>query len=43
MHVKKITTRKQEKTRIKQMKKLEKQQVFISIKLLQSIRDSEAE
>ena len=30
-------------TRIKQMKKFEKQQIFISIKLFQPIRDPEAE
>ena len=43
MHVKKIATRKQKKARIKQIKKLKKQQVFISIKLLQPIPDPETE
>ena len=43
MHVKKITVQKQKKTRIKQIKKFEKQQVFILIELLQPIHDSEAE
>ena len=43
MHVKKITVRKQEKLRIKQIKKLKKQWAFISIEMLQPIADSEAE
>ena len=43
MHVKEVAARKQKKARIKQIKELEKQQVFIPIKLLQPIRDPEAE
>ena len=43
MHVKRVIARKQEKFRIKQVKKLKKQQAFISIEMLQSIADSEAE
>ena len=43
MHVKGVAARKQEKTRIKQVKELEKQQAFISIELLQPIPDPEAE
>ena len=43
MHVKKITAQKQQKTRIKQIKEFEKQQVFILIELLQPIHDFKAE
>ena len=43
MHVKEITARKQKKFGIKQIKKLEKQQAFISIKMFQPIADPDTE
>jgi 1,4-dihydroxy-2-naphthoate octaprenyltransferase len=42
MHAKEIIARKNEKARIKQIKKMKKQNVFISMKLMISIADSEA-
>jgi hypothetical protein len=43
VHVKKVTARKVKKTRIKQMKKMTKNHIFIFIELLQFIHDLEAE
>jgi 1,4-dihydroxy-2-naphthoate octaprenyltransferase len=43
MHAKEIIARKNEKARIKQIKKMKKQNVFISMKLMISIADLEAE
>jgi hypothetical protein len=43
MHAKGIIARKNEKARIKQIKKMKKQNVFISMKLIISIADLEAE
>jgi hypothetical protein len=43
VHVKRVATRKAEKARIKQMKKLTKSHTFISVELLQLIHDLEAE
>jgi hypothetical protein len=42
MHAKKIIARKNEKTRIKQIKKMKKQNVFIFMKLMTFIADFEA-
>jgi hypothetical protein len=42
MHAKEIIARKNEKARIKQIKKMKKQSVFISMKLMISIVDLEA-
>jgi hypothetical protein len=41
MHAKEIIARKNEKTRIKQIKKMKKQNVFISMKLMIFIADFE--
>jgi hypothetical protein len=43
VHVKKVTARKAEKARIKQMKEMTKNHTFISVELLQLISDLEAE
>ncbi len=43
MYVKKIIARKNEKARIKQIKKMKKQNAFIFRKLMTSIADLEAE
>jgi CRISPR/Cas system CSM-associated protein Csm4 (group 5 of RAMP superfamily) len=43
MHAKGIIARKNEKARIKQIKKMKKQSVFISMELMTSIADLEAE
>jgi hypothetical protein len=43
MHAKEVIARKNEKARIKQIKKMTKQSVFISMKLMTSIADLEAE
>jgi hypothetical protein len=43
MHAKEIIARKNEKARIKQIKKMKKQSVFISMKLMISIANPEAE
>jgi hypothetical protein len=43
MHAKGIIARKNEKARIKQIKKMKKQSVFISTKLMTSIANLEAE
>ncbi len=43
MHAKEVIARKNEKARIKQIKKMKKQSVFISMKLMISIADLEAE
>jgi hypothetical protein len=42
MHAKGVIARKNEKARIKQIKKMKKQGVFISTELMISIADSEA-
>jgi hypothetical protein len=42
MHAKEIIARKNEKARIKQIKKMKKQNVFISTKLMISIANFEA-
>jgi 1,4-dihydroxy-2-naphthoate octaprenyltransferase len=42
MHAKKVIARKNKKTRIKQIKKMKKQNVFIFMKLMTSITDLEA-
>jgi hypothetical protein len=42
MHAKEIIAHKNEKTRIKQIKKMKKQNVFIFMKLMISIADLEA-
>ncbi len=43
VHLKKIAARKAEKARIKQMKKMTKSHIFISVELLQLISDLETE
>jgi hypothetical protein len=43
MHAKEVIARKNEKARIKQIKKMKKQSVFIFMKLMISIADLEAE
>jgi 1,4-dihydroxy-2-naphthoate octaprenyltransferase len=42
MHAKEVIARKNEKARIKQIKKMKKQAVFISMKLMISIANPEA-
>jgi hypothetical protein len=42
MHAKEVIARKDEKARIKQIKKMKKQNVFIFMKLMISIADLEA-
>jgi hypothetical protein len=42
MHAKEVIARKNEKARIKQIKKMKKQNVFIFMKLMISIADFEA-
>ncbi len=43
MHAKEVIARKNEKARIKQIKKMKKQEVFISTELMTPISDPEAE
>jgi hypothetical protein len=43
MHSKDVTARKAEKSRIKQMKEMTKNHLFISVELLQLIHDFEVE
>jgi hypothetical protein len=43
MHTKDVTARKAEKARIKQVKEMTKNHLFISVELLQLIHDSETE
>jgi hypothetical protein len=43
MHTKGVAARKAEKARIKQVKEMTKNQLFISVELLQPIHDLEAE
>jgi hypothetical protein len=43
VHIKGVAARKAEKARIKQVKEMTKDHLFISVELLQSIHDPEAE